>query len=117
MPLGSSPDATKEGIGLLVDLPTGTRIQVLQLEGLAPGMKVELRRVDGATAPTDPAEPSGAAIPNEAGAKASAQPSASEEPTSPPEATPGGQATATTTSGNQCRNLRTVPLSLAETTS
>ena len=116
-PLGSTPEATKEGIGLLVDLPTGTRIQVLQLEGLAPGMKVELRRVDGATAPTDPAAPSGAAIPNEAGAKASAQPSASEEPTSTPEATPEGEATATTTSGNQSANLRKVPLSLDETTS
>lgn len=114
-PLGSTPDAAKEGIGLLVDLPTGTRIHALQLEGLAPGMKVELRRVDEATAPTDPAAPSGAAIPNEAGAKASAQPSASEEPTTT-EATPEG-ATATATTGNQSANLRKVPLSLDETTS
>ncbi|WP_414649430.1 lipid II flippase MurJ [Corynebacterium sp.] len=119
-PLGRTPEATKEGIGLLVDLPTGTRIHALQLEGLAPGMKVELRRVDEATAPTDPAAPSGAAIPNEAGAKASAQPSASEEPTAL-EAAPEGEATATatsaTTSGNQSANLRKVPLSLDETTS
>ena len=114
-PLGRTPDAVKEGIGLLVDLPTGTRIHALQLEGLAPGMKVELRRVDEATAPTDPAAPSGAAIPNESGAKASAQPTASEEPTTA-EATPEGEATATTTSGNQSANLRKVPLSLDETT-
>ena len=115
-PLGRTPEATKEGIGLLVDLPTGTRIHALQLEGLAPGMKVELRRVDEATAPTDPAAPSGAAIPNEAGAKASAQPSASEEPTAS-ETAPEGEATATATSGNQSANLRKVPLSLDETTS
>ncbi|OFO16491.1 murein biosynthesis protein MurJ [Corynebacterium sp. HMSC22B11] len=115
-PLGRTPEATKEGIGLLVDLPTGTRIHALQLEGLAPGMKVELRRVDAATAPTDPAAPSGAAIPNEAGAKASAQPSASEEPTAS-ETAPEGEATATATSGNQSANLRKVPLSLDETTS
>lgn len=114
-PLGRTPDAVKEGIGLLVDLPTGTRIHALQLEGLAPGMKVELRRVDEANAPTDPAAPSGAAIPNESGAKASAQPTASEEPTTA-EATPEGEATATTTSGNQSANLRKVPLSLDETT-
>lgn len=116
-PLGRTPEATKEGIGLLVDLPTGTRIHALQLEGLAPGMKVELRRVDEATAPTDPAAPSGAAIPNEAGAKASAQPTAWEEPSSTPEATPEGEATATATSGNQSVNLRKVPLTLNETTS
>ncbi|TYT22189.1 murein biosynthesis protein MurJ [Corynebacterium urealyticum] len=115
-PLGRTPEATKEGIGLLVDLPTGTRIHALQLEGLAPGMKVELRRVDEATAPTDPAAPSGAAIPNEAGAKASAQPSASEEPTAS-ETAPESEATATATSGNQSANLRKVPLSLDETTS
>ena len=116
-PLGRTPEATKEGIGLLVDLPTDTRIHALQLDGLAPGMKVELRRVDKATAPTDPAAPSGAAIPNKAGAKASAQPSASEKPTSTPESTPAGEATATATSGNQSANLRKVPLSLDETTS
>lgn len=115
-PLGRTPEATKEGIGLLVDLPTGTRIHALQLEGLAPGMKVELRRVDEATAPTDPAAPSGAAIPNEAGAKASAQPSASEEPTAS-ETAPEGEATATATSGNQSANLRKVPLTLDETSS
>ena len=115
-PLGRTPEATKEGIGLLVDLPTDTRIHALQLEGLAPGMKVELRRVDEATAPTDPAAPSGAAIPNEAGAKASAQPSASEEPTAS-ETTREGEATATATSGNQSANLRKVPLTLDETTS
>ncbi|MDK6302527.1 lipid II flippase MurJ [Corynebacterium sp. UMB9976] len=115
-PLGRTPEATKEGIGLLVDLPTDTRIHALQLEGLAPGMKVELRRVDEATAPTDPAAPSGAAIPNKAGAKASAQPTASEEP-SAAEATPEGEATATPTSGNQSANLRKVPLTLDETTS
>ncbi|MDK8791456.1 murein biosynthesis integral membrane protein MurJ [Corynebacterium sp. MSK039] len=115
-PLGRTPEATKEGIGLLVDLPTDTRIHALQLEGLAPGMKVELRRVDEATAPTDPAAPSGAAIPNKAGAKASAQPTASEEP-SAAEATPESEATATPTSGNQSANLRKVPLTLDETTS
>nr|WP_231837802.1 murein biosynthesis integral membrane protein MurJ [Corynebacterium urealyticum] len=115
-PLGRTPEATKEGIGLLVDLPTGTRIHALQLEGLAPGMKVELRRVDEATAPTDPAAPHGAAVPNKEGAKASAQPTASEEP-SASETTPEGEATATTTSGNQSANLRKVPLTLDETTS
>ncbi|TYR19676.1 murein biosynthesis integral membrane protein MurJ [Corynebacterium urealyticum] len=115
-PLGRTPEATKEGIGLLVDLPTDTRIHALQLEGLAPGMKVELRRVDEATAPTDPAAPHGAAVPNKAGAKASAQPTASEEP-SAAEATPEGEATATATSGNQSANLRKVPLTLDETTS
>lgn len=115
-PLGRTPEATKEGIGLLVDLPTGTRIHALQLEGLAPGMKVELRRVDEATAPTDPAAPHGAAVPNKEGAKASAQPTASEEP-SASETAPEGEATATATSGNQSANLRKVPLSLDETTS
>lgn len=45
--LGTGPTATKEGIGLLIDLPEQTMVSSVSLEGLRPGTTIELRSADG----------------------------------------------------------------------
>ena len=70
-PLGESEASTKEGIGLLVDLPSNTRINALNLHGLRPGMQVELRRVTEVPEADD-----------ESGAETSSEAQASESATS-----------------------------------
>ncbi|WP_459610504.1 murein biosynthesis integral membrane protein MurJ [Corynebacterium urogenitale] len=45
---GPEPTATKEGIGLLVTLPKGTKITEVSLEGLRANTELELRTANGA---------------------------------------------------------------------
>ena len=44
-PLG--PSGLKDGIGLMISLPEGTNLTQVQLQGLVPGMKIELRSANG----------------------------------------------------------------------